>query len=128
MEDEGDVLRQAEVVEEGFQIIHTAFEGVFILVIVRLVGEATADVVRGDTAIVVLQGGDEVAIVEGPRRVAMDHNHGVALAFVHVGVFEAVAVDVLVLEGELGMTHGRKLSQTTIVSYEIATQRGQGVD
>ena len=99
MEDEGDLLAQAESFEEGFKIIDALLQGKSVAGIDRFVGEAATDVIGDDHPVLIPQGKDEIAVVEGPGRVAMEHDHGFALPFIKIVVFQALEVVIVPRKG-----------------------------
>ena len=84
-----------EMVEEPLQVIDPPLQGVVVTVVTRLVGEAAADVVRDDAAVAAAQGEDQVAVVEGPGGVAVEHDHRLAAPLVQVVEAQPVQVEVV---------------------------------
>lgn len=81
---------QADVVEQLFEIAGVGLGGV--APAGRLIGEAEADVVHGDAAVLCGEVADEAAPHKGPRGEAVDEDDGFALTV--VDVVHASAVDV----------------------------------
>ena len=72
--------RDAEAVEHGVEIVDARLQRVRIARIIRLVRQAHADVVGHDAAVAVAQPEHQVAPVVTPRRVAVQHQHHLAIA------------------------------------------------
>ena len=90
---EGDFLRQLRVADERVEVGDAAGEGEFVVRVVGLVREAAADVVGDDGAALPAQAEHELAVVEGPGRVAVDHHDGFARALIEVVQADAVAIE-----------------------------------
>ena len=75
----------AQVIEQRFQVIDATAPGCSRSGVVGLVGQAAADVVGHDDPVrLCREGSDQVAVVERPRRVAVEHDDRLALALVEV--------------------------------------------
>ena len=76
--------------EQSLKVGNPLFEGVGVGFPVGFVGFSAADVVRNDGAVAVAERGDQVAVIEGPGRISVEHDERFSAAFVQV--MEPVAV------------------------------------
>ena len=93
MHHERELRRQLQVLDECFEVAHAALQRELVMRVVGLVGEAAADVVGHDDAALPAQAEHELAVVEGPRRIPMQHHDSLAAALVEVVHGDAVAVE-----------------------------------
>ena len=104
----------AGVAQQRLQVVHPRLQGVVVawrgaLVVVRLVRQAHADVVGDDASVAIGQARNERAPVVTPRRIAVQHDHdlAVARAFVQVGHGDAGAdFEAAGVCGVAGEVHG----------------------
>src|SRR5712692_10145517 len=91
MQEERHAL-QFERIEQGFQVGDVLIEGIGI--VLRLVGEPATHMIGGDDAMPVAELGDQVSVIEGPGRIAVQHDKRVGRlsfdrlrrAFIHIVV------------------------------------------
>jgi hypothetical protein len=84
VQDQREAVAQLQMIEQRFQVRNALPQRVFIAGIIRLIGQTAADMVRHNGAILVAQAEDEIAIVERPGRIAVQHHQRLALAFVEI--------------------------------------------
>ena len=113
--DEVEAL-EPELVHEPGEVGDPPLERVGVAIVAGLVGGAAADVVGDHHAVVRAQRPHQVAVVEGPRGVAVDRHHRLAMAFVEIVVPQAVEVQDLAREGVQllrDLPHGASAPVTT---------------
>src|SRR5262249_9351542 len=84
MQDQSQILIHTELVQQGLDVFDSPSECVVVMLVIRFVRQPAADVIRNDHTISIAQPKDEVSIVERPGGVAMQTQHRLALAFIHV--------------------------------------------
>src|SRR5690606_17395984 len=97
---QGEVVTQAQVLDQPVQVLDAAAQGVAVGLVIGLVRQAHADVVGHDAAAAIAQAQHQVPPVVGPGGIAVQHQHRIALALVQIALGEAIGVhQVLRLEG-----------------------------
>jgi len=99
MDDKGDVPCQAEMIEEIFQIVHMAFQGIGKGRLRRPVREAASHMVGNNETIMRGQGRYEAPVIERPCGIAVNANKGFAGPFIQVMEVHAVPPDPPAPEG-----------------------------
>ena len=98
MHDEVDTA-QPQAIDERRQVRDTTLEGVRIALLVRLLGQATTNVVESDDSTRATQPCGQVAKGERPCRIPVQGQHGSPIALVYVVAREPFNVDVPTFEG-----------------------------
>ena len=78
------VVPDTEMIEQCLQVLDAAGQGVVVVGIVGFVGQAAADVIGNDDAPAAAQAENQRAVEKGPGRVAVEHDHWLALALVEI--------------------------------------------
>ena len=95
---ERDAPVDVHLLDQRGEIVDAAAQRVVVALFIRFFGQPAADVIGRDHAVRAAQAEHQVAKVERPGGIAMQHDHGVALAFVER--VHLVAVHVAVGPGE----------------------------
>ena len=84
---------------QNFKIGNPAGKRIVVTVVARFVGKTAADMIRDDATMVLAERLYQVAVIERPGRVAVDHDHRLAAPFIKIVVAQSVQVQVMAGEG-----------------------------
>src|SRR5579871_3926190 len=99
MNHERDVAANVQAVHQVREVVDAAFQTEVVTIRARFVGQSAADVVGHDAAIRIAECQHEIAIVEGPSRVAMQHDDRLALTLIQIMIAQAAAIDEMTGKG-----------------------------
>src|SRR5579875_1186205 len=96
MQDQCEILTQLQMIQQRLQVGDALPQRVLISRIIGLIRQTAADMVRHDGAIIVAQSKDELAVIERPCGITVQHHQWLAVAFVEVVVTETGKIQIMV--------------------------------
>lgn len=101
MKYESEVASNFHVIQERREIRHATWQRVIVASVVWFVRKAHSDVIRNDDAILISEFRHQCAEEEGPRGIAVKHDHGFPTPGSLVQVVQAIIPDVQIMASEV---------------------------